>query len=348
MSDIYIRVEGCAGRITLQRPEAINALTYDMCLQIEAALDDWRDDPNVSVVVIDAQGDKAFCAGGDLAEMYRTGCAADYSYGRRFWADEYRLNLKIANYPKPYVAMLQGFTMGGGVGVSCHGSHRVMCENSRIAMPECAVGLIPDVGGSYLLARAPGHVGAYMGAVGHRMDAADAIYAGFADMFIPREAWSSVITELQDSGDVSVLAQFTEDPGLPSVISMKADIDEIFATRSAQDLAKTLAETDTEFARATQKALSKQSPLSVGCALASIHDAKAHMDLHVALKAEFRFTYRCMEHGDFIEGIRAIIIEKDFAPKWRHGALSDVTNADVGALLAPLGSDELDILGEQT
>ena len=136
MADISIRCQGRAGRITLQRPDALNALTYDMALEIEADLRAWASDPAVALVVIDAEGDRAFCSGGDIQEMYRTGTAGDYAYGRRFWADEYRLNVLIADYPKPYVAFMHGFTMGGGVGISAHGSHRIVCENSQVAMPE--------------------------------------------------------------------------------------------------------------------------------------------------------------------------------------------------------------------
>ena len=165
-AEIHIRKEGRAGRITLDRPKALNALTYDMALAIGAALDQWRDDGAVDLVIIDALGDKAFCAGGDIQKLYDTGRAGDFAYGRRFWADEYRLNARIAEYPKPYVALMQGFVMGGGVGISCHGSHRIVCASTRIAMPECGIGLVPDVGGSLLLARAPGRLGEYVGCTG--------------------------------------------------------------------------------------------------------------------------------------------------------------------------------------
>jgi enoyl-CoA hydratase len=186
---IRIRKIGRIGQITLQRPEALNAVTYEMVLAIEAALDDWRDDDEVACVLIDAEGHKAFSAGGDLQFMYDTASKGDFDAGRTFWRDEYRLNAKIAAFPKPYVALCQGFTMGGGVGVSLHGSHRVVGESSRIAMPECAVGLVPDVGGTLLLARAPGRLGEYLGVTGYRMNASDAILAGFADYFIPEAEW---------------------------------------------------------------------------------------------------------------------------------------------------------------
>jgi hypothetical protein len=156
MSDVLIRTEGRAGRITLNRPKALNALTPAMCRAIDAALIAWRDDPAVALVLIDAEGERAFCAGGDIAEVYRTGIAGDYAMPRDFWRDEYRMNARIDEYPKPVVSFLQGFTMGGGVGLGCHASHRIVGESSRIAMPECTIGLAPDVGGSFILARANG------------------------------------------------------------------------------------------------------------------------------------------------------------------------------------------------
>ena len=185
MADIEIRVEGHAGRITLTRPNSLNALSYDMCRAIDAALAEWQADDAVRLVVIDAEGDKAFCAGGDIQDLYATGRAGDFTYGRQFWADEYRLNARIAEYPKPYIAFMQGFTMGGGVGISCHGSHRIVCETSQIAMPECGIGLVPDVGGSLILARAQGRIGDYLATTAARMGADDAIFAGFADTFVP-------------------------------------------------------------------------------------------------------------------------------------------------------------------
>ena len=187
MSDINLRIKGKAGRITLQRPEALNAMTYDMCLAIENALIDWKNDPNVELVIIDALGEKAFCSGGDISDLYEAGLSKNYSYGKKFWADEYRLNALISNYPKPYISFMQGYTMGGGVGISCHGSHRIVCETSKIAMPECSIGLVPDVGGSLLLAKAPSNIGYFLGLTGTQMSASDAIVAGFADIYIPKD-----------------------------------------------------------------------------------------------------------------------------------------------------------------
>ena len=197
MTDIRIRKEGRAGRITLDRPQALNALTHAMALGIDAALDAWRDDPEVAVSLIDATGARAFCAGGDLQEIYAAGRRGDFDYPRRFWAEEYRMNATIARYPKPYVALMQGYVMGGGVGVASHGSHRVVGDTSRIAMPECGIGLIPDVGGTLLLAQAPGRLGEYLGLSGHRMGPGEAIAAGFADHYVPEADWPALAERLQ-------------------------------------------------------------------------------------------------------------------------------------------------------
>ena len=205
VSDIFCRREGKVGRITLQRPDALNALSYAMVTEIERAIDSWWHDPDVRFVLIDALGERAFCAGGDIQEMYDTATKGDFDYGRRFWRDEYRLNAKVFHFPKPWVSFMHGYTMGGGVGVSCHGSHRIVCENSIVAMPECGIGLVPDVGGSLLLSRAPGRMGEYLGTTATRMGPADAIHAGFADYFAPWDSWEDIKAELVAKGDVSVI-----------------------------------------------------------------------------------------------------------------------------------------------
>ena len=185
--DIFIRKSGYIGHITLNRPDVLNSLTYSMILAIEKSLSEWETDESIALVIIDAKGDRAFCAGGDIQILYENGFKKNFAYGQKFWADEYRLNEKIANYKKPFVAFMQGFTMGGGVGVSCHGSHRIVGETSKIAMPECSIGLVPDVGGSFLLAKLPGNIGTFLGTTGKRMSASDAIYCGFADYFVPEK-----------------------------------------------------------------------------------------------------------------------------------------------------------------
>ena len=339
--DIDIRVTGQAGRITLNRPDALNAVTHEMCLAIEAALDGWATDDNVALVIIDAAGDKAFSAGGDITDMYRTASAGDYDYGRNFWADEYRLNAKIFNFPKPYVAFMQGFTMGGGVGISCHGSHRITCENSQIAMPECGIGLVPDVGGSLLLSRAPGRLGEYLGTTGTRMGPGDAIFAEFADYFIQRDKWADLIGALEAFGDLNLIDQVAQTPPDSPLRTMQPDIDSHFAGETIADITRSLSHTPDDFTTAALKTLNRHSPLSLACTIEMIHRIRGTDSIRRALDLEYRFTYRAAEHGDFIEGIRAAIIDKDRTPKWQHATINDVRPFETSKMLMPLGDNAL-------
>jgi 3-hydroxyisobutyrate dehydrogenase len=341
MSEILIRKTGTAGRVTLNRPEALNAVTYEICLAIEAALDQWRTDPEVHHVVIDAVGDRAFCAGGDIAELYKTGRAGDFDYGRRFWADEYRLNAKIFCYSKPVVSFLQGFTMGGGVGIGCHGSHRIVGRSSQIAMPECGIGLIPDVGGSLMLALAPGRMGEYLGITGTRMSAADAIYAGFADHFIDEAEWPALITALEDGASVDIIGAAAADPGASAVQAEQAEIDRHFAGDTLTDILNSLRHETSPFTEKTLKTLGRNSPLSMACTIEAIHRLRgSSASIAKALDLEYRFTYRAMEHGDFLEGIRAAIIDKDRTPAWQY-ADQRVPAVAVSQMLMPLGENKL-------
>tara|TARA_R110002049_G_scaffold10127_2_gene50255 strand:+ start:45450 stop:46487 length:1038 start_codon:yes stop_codon:yes gene_type:complete len=344
MSDINIRITGRAGRITLTRPKALNALSYDMCMAIDAALMAWRDDPAVALVVIDAQGDKAFCAGGDIAELYETGTKGDYAYGRRFWADEYRMNNRIFAYPKPVVSFMQGFVMGGGVGIGCHGSHRIVGDSTRIAMPECGIGLVPDVGGSLLLALAPGRLGEYLGTTGARMTAADAIYAGFADCYIPESDWPALIAQLEENGNPEDILGAAPTPAV--LQGHQAQIDGLFEGEALEDILRNLGHDDSDFAAETHKMMQRGSPLSMACTVEMIHRLRGpSLSMAKALEMEYRFTFRAQEQGDFIEGVRAAIIDKDRAPQWKHAG-RDVPLADVGAMLRPLGKDALNLEDE--
>lgn len=339
--EILIRRTGRAGRITLNRPQALNALTWEMCLEIEAALDAWRGDPDIALIAIDAAGEKAFCAGGDIAVMYETGRAGDYDYGRRFWRDEYRMDAKLAEYGKPVVSFLQGFTMGGGVGVGCHVAHRIVGDTSRIAMPECGIGLVPDVGGSWLLARAPGRTGEYLGVTGARMGPGDAIFAGFADHYIPEAGWPGLIAELEETGDPGAIAAAARPAPAAPLAAMQPDIDRQFTAASLADLARGVARETGDVADGLRAALGRHSPLSMACALELVRRQRAAPDIRAALSNEFRFTFRAAEHADFIEGIRAAIIDKDRTPRWKHSGPEAVTVAEVAAMLAPLGPDGL-------
>jgi enoyl-CoA hydratase/carnithine racemase len=345
MSDIHVRIEGKAGRITLNRPEALNAVTWDMIRAIDAALQTWEQDDRVHLVIIDATGDRAFAAGGDIVDLYENGRAGDYAFGRRFWAEEYRLNLRIANYSKPYIALMQGFTMGGGVGISCHGSHRIVDDSSQIAMPECGIGLIPDVGGSWLLARAPRHYGEFIGLTGFRMGPQDAIFAGFADTYLPRDAWPTLIETLCATGDPEAIP---DADGIPEGKLMSwPETSRWFDGGTVTDILNDLAEAGAENADKHLATLRRQSPLSLACGLTAIRAARG-LTLRDALAQEYRYVWRCMEHGDFLEGIRAQVIDKDRRPNWRHRNIETVLTSEADAMLASLGTNELTFGEEAT
>lgn len=341
MSDISIRKAGHAGRITLTRPETLNALTHEMCLAIERALDAWRDDPGITLIVIDAMGERAFCAGGDIARMYVNGKRGDYDYGRRFWRDEYRMNAKLFEFPKPVATFLHGFVMGGGVGIGCHGSHRIVGGSSRVAMPECGIGLVPDVGGSLLLARAPGRLGEYLGVTAARMGPGDAVHGGFADYFVPEEGWNDLIAELERTGDWEMIDAIAETAPEGRLVRTGPEIDALFAGETARDIINALSVSDSAFAKEALKMTRKNAPLSVAATVQMIHRLRSATSIRQALELEYRFTHRAMEHADFLEGIRAAIIDKDRRPRWRHASVADVTNAEVSRILMPLGPEKL-------
>ena len=342
MADVHVRVEGRVGRITLNRPKALNALNRPMMEVIDGALIRWADDEAVTMVVIDAEGDRAFCAGGDIAELYRRTQDGDPAFSRDFWRDEYRMNARIKNYRKPYVAIMDGITMGGGVGLSAHGSHRIVTERSKIAMPECAIGLIPDVGGTFLLGRAPGRLGEYLGLTGTRMGADDAILAGFADYFVPVNRLPELLAALIETADVGLIERFAETPKTGDLRGQVSAIDMLFAGETAPAIASAV---DQEPAGAwrdsARQALGTGCPLSLHATLHMIREARGMARLEDALTMEYRYTWRSLEQGEFMEGIRAAVIDKDRTPSWLKPALDMIAEADVEAMLASLNENEL-------
>ncbi|WP_142662447.1 enoyl-CoA hydratase/isomerase family protein [Paracoccus laeviglucosivorans] len=329
MSDMIIRKEGRAGRITFDRPQALNALSHAMALEIHAALGGWRDDPAVSLVIIDAAGDRAFCAGGDIAAVYRAGLDGDHQVGRDFFRDEYRMNARIADYPKPVVALMQGFVMGGGVGVGGHASHRIVGDSTQVAMPEAGIGLIPDVGGSWLLGHAPGRVGEYLGLTSARMGPGDAIFAGFADTYLPEAEWPALIKELTRTGDTAAI----KGKPRPTATLEGADLSS-FGGRTVDEIIASLKAAGDD---AALKPLLRNSPLSMAATLALVRAARADLGVRDSLAREYRFTYRATAAGDFLEGVRAQLIDKDRNPQWA----ADSSDTHVRAMLAPLGDDDL-------
>ncbi len=340
--EVLIRREGRAGRITMNRPKALNALTHAMVGRIWEALLTWQDDPAVELVLLDGAGDRALCAGGDVRSLYDSRHEGSV-HARAFWRDEYRLNALIGRYPKPYVAIQDGIVMGGGIGLSAHARHRIVTERSKLAMPETGIGLIPDVGGTWLLAHAPGQTGIYLGLTGESMGAADAIYARFSDAFVPAPKLDALRGRLIDAraGAVAeVIGAFAQDPGPASLQARRGDIDQAFGGMTLEAILELLGAMPTEWAQQARAALAQKSPKSLKLTLAAVRNARALGSLEQALAIEFRLCTRLFEDGEFIEGVRALIVDKDRKPKWSPPTLSDVTPQLVNDYLGPLPAGE--------
>ncbi|MDB4229981.1 enoyl-CoA hydratase/isomerase family protein [Paracoccaceae bacterium] len=343
MPDIIIKKVGRAGWITLNRPKALNALTYDMILKIENALEEWREDHSVSLVLFDSAGNRAFCSGGDIADLYAEGRKGNYGFGQKFWKDEYRVNAKIYEYTKPIVSFLHGFTMGGGVGIGCHASHRIVCENTQIAMPECGIGLMPDVGGSLILSNAPDGLGIYLGTTCKRMGPEDAIYAGFADTFIPQDNWNNLKTILSETGNWKRIIDYSAKTSESFLKINASKIKKYFMKNSIFEINSALKNDENEFTKESLSYLNRSSPLSVACTVKVINLLKNSNSIRDALNIEYRFTYRATQYGDFLEGIRAQIIEKDKKPKWKNKSLEDVSIENIDFMLESLKENELNL-----
>jgi enoyl-CoA hydratase/carnithine racemase len=334
--------EGVVGRVRLNRPGALNALNHNMVKLIRAALAEWQDSPEIMAIIMDGAGDKAFCAGGDIRFMYETG-RSDPEPGRQFWRDEYSLNLAIARYPKPIVAIMDGITMGGGVGLASHASHRIVTEKALIAMPEAAIGFLPDVGGTHILAQAPGKTGLYLATTSARMGAADAIFAGFADAFVPTQSIPAFIQALA-SGQPPLIALAGFSSAAPEGVlsSQQNKINMAFGAPTMLDCVLNIekaAESGDEWAVKTATALRHNSPFSLAACFSALAKAE-HLDLEECLRLEYRFSHRVLSHADYYEGVRAVIIDKDRDPKWSPSRLEDVDLDAVEAMLSPLGEND--------
>ena len=336
MSDISVSTRNNTGLIYLKRPQALNALTMDMCAAIETALSDWRDDNQIQQVILYAEGERAFCAGGDVAALYHMGKDGKIDQINAFWREEYRMNSFIAHYPKPVIAMMQGYVMGGGVGIGCHASHRIICETTKLAMPECAIGLVPDVGGSYLLARTKGHIGEYMALTGARINPADILATGFADYHIRLEKWETLRSEIIEHNALDVIDALSSPAEAPSQLEPDRDeIDSLFGQPTVGDFSAAIAASETEFTASIKKAMGRSSPLSMASIFTLIREVRKADNIDSALDWEYRFTSRAIEHADFLEGVRAVLIDKDHAPHWRHKDINDVPDSLIDQLFAP-------------
>jgi enoyl-CoA hydratase len=332
---------GAAGHILLNRPQALNALTTNMVRAIAAALDAWENDPAVECVIVQGAGEKAFCAGGDIRLLWEQGTAGDHKSQLDFWGEEYVLNRRIKLYPKPYIAIIDGIVMGGGVGVAEHGSHRIAGDGFMFAMPEVGIGFFPDVGGTYFLPRLAGKTGTYLALTGARAKAGDAVALGLADAHVSREKIPALVEALCAGGNVdAAIRTFANETPTGPIVQHRAEIDRIFSGARVTDIMAALAADSSPFAAETLKTILTKSPTSLAVAFRQMQIGGS-LDIGEAMKAEFRIVSRICRGKDFYEGVRATIIDKDQKPVWSVARIEDVSDADVDAIFAPLGADEL-------
>ena len=343
--NIRFEKRGRAGVITLAKPETLNAVTDAMLTAISQHLDDWENDHTVERVIIKAVEGRAFSAGGDIRHLYERGMAGDFDFD--FFAREYALNVRIHHLPKPYIALIDGIAMGGGVGVSFHGSHRVAGDNIAFAMPECGIGFFPDVGGSYLLSRLPGHLGLYLGLTGLGLKQADCVASGLASFACRSENLVKLENELCEGDDPNeVLARHTAEFGEPFYQMQQPWIDEVFSAGSVEGIVLRLEgmaiddEPQADWAAKTLETLSQKSPTSLKVAFEQIRRG-ADLSMANCMRMEYRILRRILPGSDFYEGIRAAIIDKDGAPKWSPAMLGQVSAAEVERYFEPLGEHEL-------
>lgn len=326
-SPVLVSVIGALGRLTLNRPRALNALSLEMIAQLSGALESWREDPAIDLVLIDGSGERGLCAGGDVRALYEQIVSGNAGQTEGFFRSEYALNAAIDEYPKPVIAFADGITMGGGIGLAGHAAVRIVTERSKLAMPETRIGFTPDVGGTWLLGRAPGRIGEYLGLTGSTMDAADAIFAGFADAFVPSARLDDLRAALAEEG-THALARFTEEPGPSALAAARGWIDEAFSGETVPEITDLLRGRSEPDAAATLATLEELSPTALAVTLDAVREARASADLRAALVGEYRrVLWFVHEHPDLVEGIRAQLVDKDRAPRWQP------------ALIAGLGAD---------
>ncbi|MBM3650814.1 MAG: enoyl-CoA hydratase/isomerase family protein [Alphaproteobacteria bacterium] len=347
--EILFDVKDGLGVITLNRPKALNALTHGMILELERVIPGWEKDPAIKAVVLRGAGDRAFCAGGDVIGLYRE--MTDNPGGtlrRDFFRDEYIVNRRIYRYAKPWISLIDGIDMGGGVGLSAHGSHSVASEKFLFAMPETTIGLFPDVGGGYFLTRLAGALGTYLALTSHRLKAADALWAGIVDAHVPSVRMGELLEAL-GAADLSgpqadrkvdaVIARFATDPGPPGLPAMMADIDRCFSAESVGEIVARLRKQPGDWAQKQLAALLKLSPLSMAITLEQLKRC-ANRSFEDAMTIEYRMAQHCMRPDhDFFEGVRALLVDKDQKPRWNPPAIEGVTRQMVDAHFEPVTND---------
>jgi enoyl-CoA hydratase len=345
--DLIVRREGAAGVIQLNRPKALNAMTLEMSIGVDAALDQFEADPEVAVIVLEGAGERGLCAGGDIRGLWESSREGG-DLGARFWRQEYVMNARIAKYPKPYVAFMDGLVMGGGVGLSGHASHRVVTDRTKLAMPEVGLGFFPDVGGTWLLSRSPGEIGTYFGLTGQTMNGPDAIHAKFADAVVPAAKWPELrdaLTKVRQgvtAADVSKLIKgFATGETAGPVAAKEPAIDALFGFDRMEDIFAALKRDGSEFALATLKTLNEKSPRGMVVTLKLLRLARTASSLEECLVREYRAALEVFRSDDFREGVRAAVIDKDRNPTWSPSRIEDVTPDMLALYLAEIGADEL-------
>jgi len=338
IDEILTHLDGGVGFLTLNRPKAINSLTQTMVTARDATLTTWATDDAVQAVVVSGAGDRGLCAGGDVVAIYHS-AQADGAEARRFWFDEYRLNARIARFPKPYIALMDGIVMGGGLGIGMHGTVRVVTDTSKIAMPEVGIGLIPDVGGTMLLSAAPGLLGLHAALTGAPFSAADAIVLGFADHYIPHADLEAFTAAVVTDGEEVALRTFAEQPPASQLAAQRDWIDDCYAGKTVMDIVAALRDRDKGPADDAANLIATRSPIALAVTLASIRRAANYTTLEKALVQEYRVSCAAVRSHDLVEGIRAQVVDKDRSPKWSPVSLAAVTDEDVQRYFAPADPD---------
>jgi enoyl-CoA hydratase len=337
---VLLRRDGHAAHIVLNRPRAINALTHEMVGIISAALEEWRYDDSVRTVVLTGAGERGLCAGGDIVAMWHDAKAGG-TESAGFWADEYRLNATIAAYPKAYVAIMDGIVLGGGIGLSAHAPQRVVTERSSIGMPETGIGFLPDVGGTWLLSHAPGETGTHLGLTAGSIGAGDAIATGFADHYVPTDRIPGLLADLAHRDADEALADAELPPPPSPLTEARTWLDEAYAGDDVLTILDRLRALGTEEATRAAATIEAKSPTSVRVTLRALREAAGMAALTEALDLEYRLALRFHASHDFVEGVRAQVVDKDRNPQWRPPHVREVDDATVAGYFAPLGEREL-------
>jgi enoyl-CoA hydratase len=345
---VLLRTAGRIGRITLNRPASLNALDLPMIQTMSKALTSWLSEPQVALVVLDSADDRAFCAGGDIT-VVRRAALGNRSTAWTFWAEEYRLDAAIARYPKPVVALMDGITMGGGIGIAGHAAVRVVTERSVLAMPEVAIGLAPDVGSALLLTAAPGETGTHLALTATRVGAADAIYCGLADHLVPSSRLPALRSDLAAlRGTVTteqvhklVTEGYAEPCPRAPLIDSRTWIDYCYRADTVENIrARLQTQVEPAAARAAE-AIGTAAPTAAKVTLRSLRTPSAVSGIEECLRQDYRLCRRFLDHPDLAEGIRAAVIDKDRSPRWSPPSLAEVDSATVDQFFASLGADEL-------